>query len=718
MYRFKTLSQHLIISEDKSKETITVSLDLENNPNLGKFFIYGKIKTSDSNLRHFFEALFGLAKTYYQNSTASDSETALEEILKKLNGEWQGGLSKNSLNGHGSDLRQKLQNIALTIGILEEGELYLASVGPAHLFLTRDNKMLDILDSNDDVRIADMSKLFTNIISGKLKENDILFFCFGDFLDYFSLEKIKRIVQDYPPDKACQYFSDLLHPIEHHKVFIVNILKLLLRKSNELLPARPSPVRSDASQSMDDLNNQQADTDRVMNPSSFPEALKPEVLRNKIKKASTTLFEFITFKKYFAEHPLAWENSLRNWLKKISQLFNRPAKITSGLGQAGTIEASPESTPKKDLHLTLVTHRGRVYLFIFIGVILILGLGIFFTIKAQANRKLTNDYNSIIQQIEEKNGLAQAALIYKNNASATDLFNEIDTLLARLPQNTGTRQQKYQELKQANQQQLDSLLKLYVINDATALLEYSSFNADFRAIGGILSPENQIYFWDNQTIYLGNAQTKQAELLTKLENDTITAGTWWSPGRLAFITQSQKLAVLDIANKQWEILTINSNHQPVSGLDLKIYNDRLYLLDSNGQIYKYTRGSTGYENETAWLSGGTRLNLAKQLSIDSALWLLADNKVQKFYQGKADSWTAEIEPAINDPRWLLTSADLKQLYVFDATDRRLVILTKAGQIIKQYRNSQWQNVVALGADEKNNQAFIFATDKIYLVNWK
>ena len=110
MLKYKTLCQHLIISEDKSKDTVTISLELETNPTLGKFFIYGKIKTADSNLRRFFEALFGLARNYYQNSTANDPETALEEILKKLNSEWQNSNNKNTLSDHGSDLKQKLQN--------------------------------------------------------------------------------------------------------------------------------------------------------------------------------------------------------------------------------------------------------------------------------------------------------------------------------------------------------------------------------------------------------------------------------------------------------------------------------------------------------------------------------------------------------------------------------------------------------------------------------
>jgi len=722
MYRYKTLSQHLIISEDKSKETMTVSLELETNPALGKFFIYGKVKTSDSNLRRFFDALFGLARNYYQNSTAGDPETALEEILKKLNGEWQSGLNKNTLNGHGSDLKQKLQNIALVIGILEENDLYMASVGRAHLFLTRDNKMLDILDSaGEDTRTADFSKLFANIISGKLKENDVLFFCFNDFLDYFSLEKIKRIIQDYPPDKACQYFSDLLHPIEHHKVFIVNITKLLMRKSNEMMPIRRQMARSDANQSMEDLNSQQADTDRVLNPSAYPEALKFKAIAIKLKAALTGIFQSATVKNYLAKHPLPWTRWLENLSKKITRIYQHVPKISSGLGQAGTIEAKSGDGPKKDTRLTLVTRRGRLYLFAFIGVVIALGLGIFFTIRAQANRRLTDDYNSIIQQIEEKTGLAQAALIYKNNASATDLFKEIDALLARLPQNSGTRQQKYQELKQANQAQLDALIKLYTDNSAP-LFDYTSISADFRATGGLLAPDNRIYFWDQNTVYLWNSADKKADELAALNGnggeDKLVQGTWWQPGRIAFITQNQKLAVLDVASKQWQVLTIASQHQPISGVDLKIYNDRLYLLDNNGQIYKYTRGESGYENETAWLSDGARLNNAKQLSIDSALWLIANGQAQKLYQGRADSsWSASVEPNLDDPRWLVTSADLKQIYIFNVSDQRLIILTKAGQTVKQYRNSQWQNVVALGADEKNKQAFIFTSEKVFQVGW-
>jgi len=338
MSKYKTLLYNLVVfpGEKKEKNCFPIYFLSEKDKKLGQLFITGKLKTENKEFKKTIDYLVNLIENNFLNQVTSNPEIALENVLRKANEEWQLEISKHKHSWDESELKRQLKNLDLLIGVVKENKIYFVHVGNARAFLIRDDKIVDILSSLKEKKEIDLFNLFTNIVSGHLKANDHMFFCFSDILDYFSLEKIKRIVKNYIPSRAGQYFRDLLQSASPEKIFVATLIGIYSKKiPEETIPISQTPITHE--DSMQQLVLRQQNAEKFIHPSVLPPftallknfIFKVKQIINsenaKVVKAKFSKILSFLYKKFFKKTSLFIFKNIINKLPKISK--HKIAKI-------------------------------------------------------------------------------------------------------------------------------------------------------------------------------------------------------------------------------------------------------------------------------------------------------------------------------------------------------------------------------------------------------
>ncbi len=150
-----------------------------------------------------------------------------------------------------------------------------------------------------------------------------------------------------------------------------------------------------------------------------------------------------------------------------------------------------------------------------------------------------------------------------------------------------------------------------------------------------------------------------------------------------------------------------------TAIDMAMYNGNIYLLDQGGAINKYTGAEDGFSSPSAYLkSSDADLSGAKQLSIDSSVYVLSSSGVSRFTSGLNDGFTlASPEPSV-EFEFLFTDADVESLYLIDKDSGRLFIFNKEGEYERQLSSGILKKTVDFVVSSEKG-VLILTGDKIY-----
>ena len=143
------------------------------------------------------------------------------------------------------------------------------------------------------------------------------------------------------------------------------------------------------------------------------------------------------------------------------------------------------------------------------------------------------------------------------------------------------------------------------------------------------------------------------------------------------------------------------------------YQGNIYGLTQNGQeILKYLSTLTGLSKPQNWLKTTGAIADGQSLAIDGLIYVTqASGQIKKFLSGEEQSISQpQIDPKLTGVAKIYTQTTLKYLYILDNQNKRLLVLDKNGNLVKQYTSSQFTDLrdLIISADEK--QGFIL-TDK-------
>jgi hypothetical protein len=340
-----------------------------------------------------------------------------------------------------------------------------------------------------------------------------------------------------------------------------------------------------------------------------------------------------------------------------------------------------------------------------------------FSGETQAN------FDNLVTQIQQKNDEAESALIYNDENRAQKLLIEARELTSQLQPQNKTQRQNVKNLEE----KLNTLgLKLqHIINSTPNLIADLSNQTgnptEFNAatlnlindkIYTVNDLRNTFYSIDlsNNSIKPLNLQSNnpQIKLSTIFKND------------LLYYHGGNGLTKFNTADNSLENVEIDLSGQENKINNLGTYNNYLYILNnSNNQIYRYSKTTTGFSQPINWIKDGSDIKNTIALTIDGDVYLATnDGQIQKFTSGKKQLFSiSDLEVKLGSTTKIWTTTKSTYLYVLDPQNQRLLVFNKSnGKIKVQYFMENFNQLKDMAIAEKEKKAYLLNSNSIYQID--
>lgn len=672
----------LIHNSKKSDSFIFSSLYSFRLQKEGVLIMLGEIKPNSEENEEILKLIFESFKNYFQNqkTDTTNLELYFEDALQKTNQELQIELIKK-------DRKDWLDKCSLILAVIKEGMIHFSYIGSdLDLFLVRNNKLNDILKDKLTNKINPF-KIFSHIVSGNMEKDDYLLFSNATLLDYFSQEKIKKVILSYTPKKAVDYFKTLIGPELNPKNSLITLLIKIVAKKKE-------PVQITAQEEAEE------ETAASVPPPAIVET------KNKIN-----ISEKLSFLK---EKIIIFAGVSRNIFTKIIN-FIRSIDFKN---LSSRLKVFWENLKTKTKNLS---SRHKIILLSSLFLLLLFIQSLAFLGGKQLAKKQKTDMENVKKEIQIKQSGVEISLNYKNKDKAKKYLEEIALLISQLPSKTDEDKQLIETLKLKNQNQLNEIDGIFTAQ-VVSISNLSSLNQNFQ-IEKIFLADKNIYGVDfkNNAISQTNLENKNTSFYKIDSTELFNSADLLDKDNLLLSTKDGKLFKLSLTDKKLSPYKLESNKEKIVQ-DIKIYQGKLYLLDSkNNQIIKYQKGPEGFNQEKDWIKETFSPNEFKSSSlvINSSVYILKNNgQILKFYLGKKKDF--QLSSANIKPVKIFADIETNYLYILDSSNKKVVVVDENGKTQKQLTNEKFSNAKDIFAIKKpstpsNNKVIEGKENKIYLL---
>ncbi len=147
------------------------------------------------------------------------------------------------------------------------------------------------------------------------------------------------------------------------------------------------------------------------------------------------------------------------------------------------------------------------------------------------------------------------------------------------------------------------------------------------------------------------------------------------------------------------------------------YLEFIYAIDANS-IYRYAKNGNVIE-ESPW-SRNELLQGARSFAVNVSIYVLtADSKLLKFTTGELVDFTVEgLDQPLSNAIKIIASPDLTNMYIADAGNRRIVVLSEEGVLVKQYKLTDitlWGDIKDIAINTTETRLFVLDSTKVYEV---
>jgi hypothetical protein len=644
---------------------------------LGSLYVIGLLKNALPQNARFLNALAEKIKEKYYKSASSSPERSLRDALKSAN-EY---LEKIAKEGDVS----WLGNLSLAVVSLTQhqkngsGELNFTKVGDLKLFLLRKGHLIDI---DQKLKYEDIEpyplKIFGNVVSGKLAENDIILALSKDVHSTFLKENLlneiaAKSIEMLLPEKN-KKFRDILNGKKEQLAKISGICLLVVLS------------RQTALKETETLGEKSG-----LTAFSFKEIFKPLTrLPQKIKK-TTGLFRF-------------------------SKIIEKNKTIKAG--------RLSEKFKKPRVSLAFFKKPGeKTILILVLAGILTLG---FFLFEKREKEEIKN-YQSRIEQIQEKmdraeslSSVAEYSQPAEKNANLLyqEIWKEISSLSKTAPKSLN---KQITELENLVLENLYRLNKLTEISEPDLIFEFEA--KEFVPQRLILFKDKICFFSPHSENIFELSENGQGEIVETGKAFGLAAPFQDS---LVFFSKPNEITIFKENRQLTEPLHLKELSSAVSFSALTSYLSNLYFLDAeNDSVVKYPfLSGTNWGDPQIWLSAEIKNTDFTSLTIDGSIWLLGRKKedggnqtIERYHNGSfQETLNLEIFPPAGTFSKIYTALGLSELYILDPGQRRMIIADKTGRVLEQYQSEKFDNLLDFAISEKDKTIYLLNGLKVYRID--
>jgi len=618
---------------------------------VGSLYMVGVFKNVLPRNLRFLDNLVKIIKERYYIPTLHSPEKSLKESLKSAN-EFLERTAKSGNVGW-------LGNLSFTVLSLRNFELNFTKVGDLKIYLIRGGQIIDI---DKKLRFEEIEpyplKIFCNIVSGKLAENDIVLVLTKEVLDYFQGQNLLNEIAQILPfeEKKLREILDKrrgdLSKISGICLLIFLSKEISAKKRETILP---SPKEF-----------------------SLKEVFSPIVnyFKNLIKKPRLPILKFPSI--------------------KFPRL--KPPKLFA---------PRPQFAYNKNLVFILA-----LVFFLVIG----------FFVSRQEEERQFKIYQNNLNQIQEKVNQAESFLILKENRpqalqNANVLLKEgweelspLTKIAPTLPQNLSS---QIFSLENVISQNLYQLNKLVEIEEPKLLFEFTPKEFVPQKMTFF---NGELYFFSPyaENLFRLNKEAK-GELIKITGKFNLAAPI---DDSIAFFSKPNQLTILK--GREQSSSSLGEPYSDFNFNALSSFKGNLYFLDSKkGELIKYPAPISEGENfPQIWLSPQTKKALgAKSFAIDGLIWVLnKDNSISKYSASDfRETIKLDIFPEIKDFSKIFTSSALPYLYLLEPVQNRIMVVSKTGQMIKQFQSQKFDNLLDFAVSKEGETIWLLNGLKVYQI---
>ena len=337
--------------------------------------------------------------------------------------------------------------------------------------------------------------------------------------------------------------------------------------------------------------------------------------------------------------------------------------------------------------------------------VIILGIG-FAIFKGNSSPLHSPDSLAALEAAEILQFQAEQALAGQNEDEANRLFQQAWGKIAPYQDN-----QAFQALKQEVETQLQKLNNVEFIGnpDVFLTLDISQIPETPKKV---LLAAGSLYFFDpfSSELIAVEIVTKSQAILSPGRN--LKFGETFNDSFL-FFADPNILISFNETNGWQEHQVLFPNGFTPGGL--ASFGTNIYLFDGNmGQI---VLTKLNQANASLWVedSSAKKPLDAQSIAIDGNIWVLKKGgEIQRYFRGRyEESLSARVFPALDSTEKIFTRAALPYLYILDKANARVLVMTKFGDIVRQYQSPAFKDATDFVVSVDGDVLYILAKEKVY-----
>ncbi|MFH1894382.1 MAG: hypothetical protein ABH813_00535 [Patescibacteria group bacterium] len=692
---------------------------------MGGIFMLGELKNPLPHNYKLLEKISSAVKKEFYSKFQRTHEQALKESLKRGNEFLTQEVARENTDWLG--------NINFAIISLKNFDLNFTKVGLIKMFLIRGSHIIDIGSKLDSQEIEPYPlKVFNNIVSGKLRENDIIL-AFSEEI-FPVLKNIINKIVNLPAGR-----QEFLH-------FDEKTLKDLLKaKEKELAELSGAFILINASKSPTAGKRPKIIFQREIEKFQIAQVFS---LISKYSKKATALFKNIPAlapsllkrkRKESVLKPVPPPNAPVKIKVKVEERkpkpnafklpsFKAPSCIAILRSIAGRTAfkfrlQAPRIPALKmpvfnfaELKDNIIFKKRSLLILLFIF-ILTAGFLIF---QGQEKQK-QKEYLAALQVIQEKVIKAESFMILKDvnpEAKKQALFLLSATWDEIVPMTKlhGAIKSKALALKGKIDDDLKNLNNLAKIDEPELVFEFDK---------QIFIPQKIIY--DEKNLYLFSPYVQNifkidstANSQIVRENQKFNEGSAVSADSFLLFSKPDKLTLI-INGQIEEKFSLKLLSSDFNSTDFTTFQENIYFLDAGtGEIAKYAAlASEEKNNPQKWFfsQNAQKPIGGKSIAVDGSIWILdKNNNFLRYYAGYLQQ---RIRPTVfPEPKSLskiIIPFASPYIFVLEPAQKRVIIFDKQGKVVKQFESEKFDNLLDFAVSQNGKTAWLLNAQKVYKI---
>lgn len=583
------------------------------------------------------------------------------------------------------------------MGMIVENEVFLTGRGAveAHVFRRGGAEEPRDLFADGDNH-GEGRALFRTILSGTLRQDDVVLVTLTELFDYLSLAHLRRVLSENPAREARTRVLELLGDVPTS----VSLSGIII--------GTPTPSGKEA---------------KAFKPWQKPPAaaaVQPGEARAELKSVSRAKKVGGVIASGMTMGTKAGGKVLVRGGSAIGS-----ALAATGLGfwkiLTDRSRRGDAFRRLKDLPDSLVGRwnampmKSRIVLIALIVLALLFGESLRIMARGKAAEDKVKAYNEQVASIQAKRDAAEASMIYSDEDKAWSELADAETEAKALPQADEAQKKTVSDLLAQIEADRDKLRHVVKLDDLPAL---GSVPDDAGSAVSVIAGKSLV------TIVGDKGGTVNWDIGKKS----------MSPAVAAFLTDPNIRSALPGAKGPiyvtWNATLDRSGTSTIkypitlpggaTATAVDLWNSRLYALVSGAnQVYKGAQSDSGWKLDTAALKSNLPDGMA-DLSIDGSVWVAGGSTVKRYLSGEEQPFEMKrLDPAPQDISRIWTTASGDLLFLYDKSLKRLYAVSKStGDLKAQYVGGPIDDLRDLSADEKTGVLWLVTSRSLYLEELK